>query len=109
MGVNMWCQKLLYPLTLKVIEEDQPKANLFIDILFNGLQQISAPDPIPTEVFLNLIDRMYKKYEQTSNGSVTLADFSQSLLGLSMVFLKCSFDAAKYLSKSYKVFFTVVR
>ncbi|BCA96819.1 hypothetical protein TUM19329_31800 [Legionella antarctica] len=87
----MWYQKLLKPLTLKVIEADQGRANIFLVKIFQVLERISK-SPIPAEALLNLIDKMYKKYDQKINDSVKLVDFCQDLLVLSMLFMKGASD-----------------
>lgn len=117
----MWYQKILTPLTQKVIKADQARAQYFVENIFyqlsvitsyqidpknvqNRLHGILTPLPaltnehgIPELLLLGLIDTMYKRFDGMEDGSVSLADFARHLLGLTLIFTKVSFDTAIWL------------
>lgn len=89
----MWYKTLLIPLTHKVQQQDQPKAEQFMTNLFQ--QEIFlTEESMPAGLLINLICTMYQYYGNREKGSAKLADFTRDLLGLSLVYSKNFYDEA---------------
>ncbi|KTD32880.1 DNA repair protein [Legionella nautarum] len=96
----MWYYKLLCALLFKVEKKERLAANSFLITILSEVDDIfeaSRTEPVPPQVYLALVDKMYKKFKEVADGSVTLIEFARELFTLALILSKAADDEHIYL------------
>ncbi|KTD24837.1 hypothetical protein [Legionella maceachernii] len=101
----MWVYNILIALTSKVKETEREKAASFLATLILQLNDL-FPNSVPPQVYLTLIDKMYKKHEQAKDGSIPLKEFACDLFALAIILSKATDEDAIYIEDFKRILHT---
>ncbi|WED43396.1 hypothetical protein [Legionella cardiaca] len=90
----MWYTDLMQPLVAKITIAQQEQAKSFLKKLFSGLRNDVHKEKLPVGMLLGVIEKAYEKFQSSEDGAVNLAEFSQYVLGLAIIYSKVNEDSA---------------
>lgn len=92
----------------KVTKELKEKfgAELANSLLNVVVKKYDAKEPLPFELVLGIIEKMYVNYEKQQDNSVKLIDFAQDLFSLSLIYTKVSEDVNRIWNSDFTPFFS---
>lgn len=102
----MWYYELLHALIFKVEEQERYAAHSFLVTIISQLDEIfeaSHIEPVHPQIYLGLVDKMYKQYNHAENGSIPLRQFTRELFALAIILSKAADDEKIYIDDFKKI------